>query len=695
MTLHFYHSAALAGLWLLPAVVGLFLYASRKRRAALRAFGSASGPVGRKREAVGLCAAIALTIFALARPAWDVEKHDVEASGRDVVFLLDVSRSMLADDLHPTRLDHAKTAILDALEHMRGDRVGLVPFAGSAEIRCPLTVDYDYFRMALRETTPQSVALGGTDLANAVEKVAERLAEPERAGLLDVVLITDGDETLDAGRLPEVVRKLNAGGGRLIAIGLGSKRGSRIPLEDEQVGGRVFLRHGNREVWTRLRADALRRVVREAPGNVYVEVADAPFDLARIYDRIMENADRAATEVRRTTRYKDRFPRFLAAALAALWLAGLRPRRAKPAAWATLAILTLLPGLARAESAGTLFRLGNRALDAGDFAVAEATFSRAEEAAHDAPQISYNLGIAHYRAGNHAAAAESFARAASMADGDAALRAHACHNLGNALMKQAEDMRKEDAAAAVECCRQAALSYRAALSDRPDFADAAYNLELAQRLAAAIDRQTKREAEKRLKKENFLAYLRQKLGEFVDRQRILAESRTTGEPQRRLEKETRDLLRDLDGVMTAGESPPPKSPANPTGSHPGSAPPHPLRPCRTHLSEAVDSMARPAPSQALEALRAALLALPEPPPPSGDSSSDQNFEETEYDRADDADAAQFEDANPFGDFSGYEEVHGLPPPNRSEADVLEEELRNLQKRKKARKGGYKPVEKDW
>jgi Ca-activated chloride channel family protein len=319
MPIYFYNPNALLWLWLVPAAIGLFIYAAVKRKKAILAFGAGALFVSRKREAFCSCAAIALVVLALARPAWDLQEQQLQETGRDVIFLLDVSRSMLADDMHPNRLENAKTAILDCVEDLSGDRVGLVLFAGSAEIRCPLTVDYDYFRMALRQASPDSVTAGGTMIAHAIDRTVDKLIDPENAGMQDLILITDGEDMVDGPDEIEVVKLLEEAGVRLIAIGIGDRsRGSRIALEDEETGARSFMKHGNTEVWTKLHSETLRRMTAAAADGIYFDVANGPFDLARIYRQVMEHAERTSTDKQVMERYEEKFHLFLGAVVVIL-----------------------------------------------------------------------------------------------------------------------------------------------------------------------------------------------------------------------------------------------------------------------------------------------------------------------------------------------------------------------------------------
>ncbi|VGO22370.1 vWA domain-containing protein [Pontiella sulfatireligans] len=319
MLVHFYNPSMLMWLWLVPALAGLFIYAAVKRKQAIRAFGAGAAFVSRKREAFSCCAAVALVILALARPAWDLQEQQLQETGRDVVFLLDVSHSMLAEDMHPNRLENAKTAILDCVEGLSGDRVGLVLFAGSAEIRCPLTVDYDYFRMALRQAAPESVAAGGTMIAHAIERTVDKLIDPEKAGMQDLILITDGEDMIEGLDEIEAAKKLDEVGVRLIAIGIGDRtRGSRIALEDEETGARSFMKDGNTEIWTKLHSETLRRMASSVEEGIYFDVASGPFDLARIYRQVMEHAQRISTDSQVMERFEEKFHLFLGGAVLVL-----------------------------------------------------------------------------------------------------------------------------------------------------------------------------------------------------------------------------------------------------------------------------------------------------------------------------------------------------------------------------------------
>ena len=277
-------------LWLLPVLLAIALYRFHKKDRALTKFAESallerinlSASRARQRwKAVLVFAGSLLVVVSLARPAWNPRPEKVETKGRDIVFVLDVSRSMMAEDLKPNRLERAKLAMRDLVEKLDGDRVALVAFAGMSGVRCPLTLDYGFFRLMLDDTGPESVSRGGTLIGDALRKTLDEVYSDRLKRFKDIVLITDGE---DQDSFPvEAAKEAGERGIRLIAIGLGDENeGQRIPVTKEK-GERAFLRHGGQEVWTKLDAGTLRKMVDVTPGGRYLNVATGTFDLGAIY----------------------------------------------------------------------------------------------------------------------------------------------------------------------------------------------------------------------------------------------------------------------------------------------------------------------------------------------------------------------------------------------------------------------------
>ena len=174
----------------------------------------------------------ALIALAVARPGYAPYQEANSQTGRDVVFALDVSQSMLARDVPPNRLEVAKQGIRDALDQFSNERVALIVYAGSASILCPLTYDYDFVRYMLEQANPRTVDFGGTTLQSAIEKAVDQIFDPERDGVQDLVILSDGgDHGSRMERVETLLAESNTG---LLIVGLGDpSNGSPILLPQE------------------------------------------------------------------------------------------------------------------------------------------------------------------------------------------------------------------------------------------------------------------------------------------------------------------------------------------------------------------------------------------------------------------------------------------------------------------------------
>ncbi|HEM46373.1 MAG TPA: VWA domain-containing protein [Alphaproteobacteria bacterium] len=309
-------------LWFVPAIVFCLAWAARMRRRAVRRFVDAGlvdrlrftvNVAARRWKAALLVAGVSLAVVALARPAWNPKPRTVERRGRDIVFVLDVSRSMLAEDLAPNRLERAKLAIRDMIDRLEGDRVALVAFAGSAVLRCPLTLDYGFFEMMLENTDVWSVARGGTMIGDAVRKALDEAFDDQEKKYKDILLVTDGE---DHDSFPvEAAEEAGRRGVRLLAVGLGDEdTGRRIPVTGEN-GERTFLTHEGREVWSRLDAATLREMVNRTPGGRYLNVATGAIDLGEVYANLIAGEEKREIESMTVELYEEKFQIFLAAAI--------------------------------------------------------------------------------------------------------------------------------------------------------------------------------------------------------------------------------------------------------------------------------------------------------------------------------------------------------------------------------------------
>lgn len=339
----FIEPAWLPALIAAPVVLGILVYASWRRATLLRRFlgdglaHPAAAPLASssaKRWIKAACAtlAVAALALALARPGTNPTPQKVEHSGRDVVILLDVSRSMLATDLKPNRLERAKILIRDLLESARGDRVAIIAFAGSSVIRCPLTTDYSFARLSLDAITPDAVAKGGTLIGDAIRSALNDLFKEGDDRFRDIILITDGE---DHESLPvQAAQEAGKRGIRIIAIGLGSEmEGVTIPADPARASspsGDVMTYQGH-EVRTRLDTKSLRDIADASKEGVFLNVGIGNIQMDKVYRTLVERAERRELDSTERVKYTELFQIALGACLALLALESLIGERRRHA----------------------------------------------------------------------------------------------------------------------------------------------------------------------------------------------------------------------------------------------------------------------------------------------------------------------------------------------------------------------------
>lgn len=277
MGLEFGNPWVLYLLWLVPLLPAVWMGLHRRREAALQAFvSSAMQTKLRPRrdtmrslwQMIVVTVGVALMLFAAGRPRWGVKEETVVRRGRDVVIALDVSRSMLADDVHPNRLQRAKADLLDLINDLQGDRAALLAFRRKANVVCPLTSDYAFLREALEGVGPTSAPRGETDIGDAITKALDAF-ESEESAHKAIILISDGEDL--TGRALEAADQAAKRGIPIFTVGIGSPSGSRIPLEDNPQGN---VQHEGKDVVTRLHHETLDAIARRTHG-AYVPIGRA------------------------------------------------------------------------------------------------------------------------------------------------------------------------------------------------------------------------------------------------------------------------------------------------------------------------------------------------------------------------------------------------------------------------------------
>lgn len=313
--------SALFALVLVPLGIAFFVWAFRRRERDLARFVDAAllptvAPdldPRRRRARAALCVlAIGLIVVALAGPMWGFRWQEVRSEGIDLVIALDTSKSMLATDVAPNRLARAKLAIQDLLSELGGDRVALIPFAGSSFVQCPLTLDRDAFRETLESVEVGIIPRGGTNLPAAIESALEAF-EGRQGNHQAIVLITDGES--HEGDLDEAVKRATERGVKIFTVGIGTASGELIPSEE---GGYLKDRKGQ-VVKSRLDEETLQKIAIDT-GGVYLHAAGVDLGLGALYRDHIATMDKRELESTMERRYEHRYQIPLLAAL--LLLAG-------------------------------------------------------------------------------------------------------------------------------------------------------------------------------------------------------------------------------------------------------------------------------------------------------------------------------------------------------------------------------------
>ena len=300
-------------LWVIPLGIFLSTWAYRASVRAMEKFAHKPlipkiSPPHKPREMAFRMAftlfAVLFLILSLARPQWGFHWQDIEKEGLDITFAVDTSRSMLAEDFFPNRLEFAKDAIENFVGTLKGDRVALIAFSGSAFLMCPLTTDHPGFLLSLEVLNEDSVPRGGTAIAEAID---EAVKSYEGSFSLNRILIIVSDGEDHAGNVEESAKKARDAGIIICAIGVGSPEGTTIPIYNENTGTVEYVRDRSGEkVVTRLNESVLKTAA-EITGGIYVRAEEEEFGLNVISENKLVFLEPQETETSRIKVYTERF----------------------------------------------------------------------------------------------------------------------------------------------------------------------------------------------------------------------------------------------------------------------------------------------------------------------------------------------------------------------------------------------------
>lgn len=476
----------IAGLVACAGVVGLFIRFDRRREADLTKLihprfrqrlteGFSPGMRNLKR---GLWLLAVLLVFtAVARPQKGYEWREVKRKGIDILFAVDTSRSMLADDLTPNRLERARLGIIDFVSRLEGDRVGLIPFAGSAFALCPLTLDYEAFRESLNALDTDLIPRQGTDLASAI-KEAERLFKENGNNHRVLVLLTDGEDL--QGDVIDAAKDAAKNGMAIYTIGVGSPGGSTIPLVMRN-GRKDFVRDETGSVVrTTLDETTLKKIATET-NALYVPLGRGAEGLNTIYQEKLRLVPKSERDQRMERIPLERFEWPLGAAIFLLLLEFFitdrrRAKKARP-----------LPSAARRH------KIVPQATALIGLAFILSGALKTVSAAQD-PRRIYNEGTQAYTNGDFAKASESLR--SSLRTQDLALQQRSYYNLGNTLYRTGQGTLEKDPEATIKTWEESLKAYQDALSLNAADKDADYNKVLVEKKLEELKNQQKQDDKK-------------------------------------------------------------------------------------------------------------------------------------------------------------------------------------------------------
>ena len=423
--------------------------------------------------------ALALLIVMLARPQFGTKISNEQRVGIETIIAMDISNSMLAEDIVPSRLDRSKMMVENLVDHFTNDKIGLLVFAGDAFVQLPITSDYVSAKMFLSSIDPSMMATQGTDIARAIDMATHSFTQEEGIGKA-IIVITDGEDH-EGGAL-EAAKAAKDAGMRVYVLGVGSPNGAPIPIP----GTSDYMKDntGN-TVMSALNEDMCRQVA-QAGGGAYIHVENN----SAAQDQLDNELDKLAKKETTSTVYSEFDEQFQAVAILALLLLILEicifdrrnPLLRRLSLFgskkkAATAVLLLVAMTANAQSDRQYIREGNKQFRIGQYDKAEVSYRKAVESNPKNPQATFNLGNALLAQKKDSAAVQQFEQAARM-ESNPLRKSAAYHNMG--VICQTHKMYDD----AIE-------AYKNALRLNPNDDETRYNLVLCKHLKKKQDDKNK------------------------------------------------------------------------------------------------------------------------------------------------------------------------------------------------------------
>ncbi|HEY2614932.1 MAG TPA: VWA domain-containing protein, partial [Chthoniobacterales bacterium] len=439
----------------LPALVALFVRAERQAELRLRKFvaerllPNLARSVDRRRRSSRFALTLlglAFAITALSQPRWGYTYEDVKRKGLDLIFAVDTSRSMLSNDVQPSRLERVKLAAQDLVNELQGDRVGLIAFAGRAFLQAPLTIDYAAATDAINDLDTNTIPEGGTNISEAINLAIHTFGK-SAIGNRALIIFTDGEEL--SGDAVKTAKAAEEAGVRIFTVGVGTAEGSLIPISGEG-GGTAFVKDSKGQVVKSKLDEKRLREIAETTRGFYLHLENGPQSMKQLFSEGLAKMQAGDIDARTSRRPIERYQWPLGAAIFVLAISFLMRER-KPArvaipfrlaakrAVAVAAILLVCTRISFGAAPGLDAYRTERFSDA--YQEFERTLKEHPETAA-ADKIEFDAGAAAYKLKDYGKALNSFSQA--LLSPDAGLQGKSHYNLGNTLYQRGEAQKSDD-----------------------------------------------------------------------------------------------------------------------------------------------------------------------------------------------------------------------------------------------------------
>ena len=476
-------------LWFIPMLLFFYMWANNKKNILIEKFVSKDlkdkllmgfSPIRQKFKIFLLLIVITFSILALIRPKWGFHWEEIKRKGVDIVVALDVSKSMLAEDVSPNRLERAKREIIDLINLLQGDRLGLVAFAGTSFIQSPLTLDYGAVKIFLDDLDTDLIPVPGTAIADAIEKSIKAF-DPDDGKSRVIILITDGEDHMNDPLA--AAKQANEQKIKIYTIGIGAQEGAPIPDQD----GGFKKDHKGNVVLTQLDETSLQKIALETGGS-YVRSVSGDLDLENIYKDINKTVEDKELKSGKRKRFEERYQWVLMLAFLFLILEVFISERTNRKILSIFLLFFLYNHSANAFFKSDLIKDAEKNYSNGQYKEAISNFLTKSVENPTNKELKFNLGNSYYKGQNYQEAYNIFNELKDASDKKMSQRAY--YNLGNTSFRLGK-------------LEEAIEQYHKATTLDPSDKDAKFNLELARKeLKKRIEENKKRQDQQKQDQQN-------------------------------------------------------------------------------------------------------------------------------------------------------------------------------------------------